>query len=368
MSDAPEWPGDHDAVRALWTLDEDVAFLNHGSFGATPRPVLEEQARWRARLEAQPVDFLVRRYPDHVAEARAEVAAFLGADPARLVFVPNATTGTETVLAALVSPGDRVVVNDHVYPSVALALAARGAEVEMVAFDLDAPAETLLDAVDERTRLVVVDAVTSVTGMVMPVAEVVAGCRERGVPCHVDAAHAPGLLPVDLGALDPDYWTGNLHKWVCAPKGAAVLYARDPVPPLVTSHGSGLGFHAEHDWPGTFDPSAWLSVPAALRLLGELGWDTVRTYGRDLASWGAGLTGLPRPVPAERQEAMVLLDAGLTTYSDALDAREAIWERDRVEVAATGWRGRGWLRLSAAAYNRPSDYERLAAALAGVAR
>jgi isopenicillin-N epimerase len=360
----PAWPGDHDAVRDLWTLDPSVAFLNHGSFGATPRPVLEEQARWRARLEEQPVDFLVRRYWDLVAEARSEVAGFLGGDPERLVFVPNATTGVATVLAHVVRPGDRVVVTDHVYPAVALGLAARGAVVEVVAFDPSDGAGVVLDAVDERTRLVVVDAVTSVTAVVMPFAEVVAGCRELGVPCLVDAAHAPGLLPVDLGALDPDYWTGNLHKWVCAPKGAAVLYVREPVPPLVASHGSGLGLHAEHDWTGTFDPSAWLAVPAALRLMSSLGWDVVRTYGRSLASWGADLTGLPRPVPAERQEAMVLVDAGLATFEGALAARDAMWEADRVEVGATGWRERGWLRLSAAAYNRPSDYERLAAALA----
>lgn len=351
---APPWP-DHDAVRELWTLEPDVAFLNHGSFGATPRPVLEEQARWRARLEAQPVDFLVRRYWDLVAQARAEVAAFLGADPERLAFVPNATTGVATVLAAVVRPGDRVVVTDHVYPAVAYQLAARGADTVVV------DAAALLDAVDERARLVVVDAVTSVTAVVMPYESVVAACRERGVPCLVDAAHAPGLLPVDLRALDPDWWTGNLHKWVCAPKGAAVLYAREPVPPLVPSHGWGRGWHAEHDWSGTFDPSAWLSVPAALRLLGSLGWEEVRSYGRALAAWGAALTGLP--VPFGPHESMVVVDAGLATYEDALALRDRLWEADRVEVGATGWRGRGWLRLSAAAYNRPSDYERLAAAL-----
>ena len=359
----PAWPGDHDAVRALWALDPEAAFVNHGAFGATPRPVLEEQDRWRARMEAQPVDFLLRRYFGYVAEARDAVAEFLGADPERLAFVTNATTGVATVLAALVSPGDRVVVTDHVYPAVAFALAGRGADVAVVAFDPDAGASVLLDAVDERTRLVVVDAVTSVTGVVMPFAEVVAGCRERGVPCLVDAAHAPGLLPVDLRALDPDYWTGNLHKWVCAPKGAAVLYAREPVRSLVPSHGWGGGFHAELDWSGTFDPSAWLSVPTALRLMEELGWETVRSYGRALAAWGASVTGLPLPVPAERHAAMALLDAGLATYDDALAMRDAMWSADRVEVGATGWRGRGWLRLSAAAYNRPSDYERLAAAV-----
>jgi isopenicillin-N epimerase len=352
------------AVRGQWTLDPEAAFLNHGSFGAAPRPVLDEQARWRARLEEQPVDLLVRRYPERVAAVRAEVSAFLGADPARLVLVPNATTGVATVLASVVRPGDRVVVTDHVYPAVAAALDQRGAEVVTVAFDLDAPASVLLDAVDERARLVVVDAVTSGTGLRMPFEEVVAGCRERGVPCLVDAAHAPGLLPVDLAALDPDWWTGNLHKWVCAPKTAAVLYARHPVRPLVASHGWGLGFQEESDWSGTFDPSAWLSVPAALAFMASLGWDDVRAYGRSLARAGAAASGLPAPAPEERHEAMVLLDAGLASYAEATALRDALWAADRVEVGATAWRGRGWLRVSAAPYNVIGDYERLGAALA----
>jgi isopenicillin-N epimerase len=367
--DPPAWPGDHDAVRALWTLDPEAAFLNHGSFGATPRPVLEEQDRWRARLEHQPVDFLARRYWGHVAEARAEVAAFLGADPDGLVFVPNASTGIAAAVAALVRPGDRVVVSDHVYAAVFETLRRAGADVVAVPLEPDAPdlAAPLLAAVDERTRLVAVDAVTSATGLVLPVADVVRGCRERGVVCVVDAAHAPGLLPVDLRALDPDVWAGNLHKWCCAPKGAAVLYLReewrDRVHPAVASHGTGLGLHAEFDWLGTFDPSPWLSAPAALRLMGSLGWDAVRAYGAALAAWGAAATGLPLPVPRKRRTSMALLDAGLATYADALALRDAMWEADRVEVGATTWRGRGWLRLSAAPYNRPSDYERLAAAL-----
>jgi isopenicillin-N epimerase len=371
--DPPVWPGDHDAVRALWALDPAVAYVNHGAFGAAPRPVLEVQSRWRATLEAEPVDFLYRRYPDRVAEARAAVAAFLGADPAGLAFVPNATTGVATVLRSLrLGPGDRVVVTDQVYPAVAIGLRGLGVEPVVVPFDLDAPAETVLAAVDERTRLVVVDVVTSATALRMPFEEVVAGCRARGVPCLVDAAHAPGHLPVALRALDPDYWTGNLHKWCCAPKGAGVLYVRDALRatthPLVLSHWAGEGFTAEFDWCGTHDPTAWLAAPAALALLGDLGWDDVRGYGAALARWGAGLVaaaaGGITPAPPERHLQMVLVDAGLASYAAAEAVRDAMWRADRVEVGASGWRDRGWLRVSAAAYNTPADYERVAAALA----
>jgi isopenicillin-N epimerase len=357
----------------LWALDPAVAYLNHGSFGATPRPVLEAQNRWRATLEAEPVDFLYRRYGERVAEARAVVAAFLGADPEGLAFVTNATTGVATVLHALaLGPGDRVVVTDHVYPAVAIGLAALGVDLVVVPFDLDASADVVLDAVDERTRLVVVDVVTSATALRLPFEDVVAECRARGVPCLVDAAHAPGLLPVDLRALDPDYWTGNLHKWCCAPKGAAVLYVRDVLRerthPLVLSHWAGQGFTAEFDWCGTHDPTAWLSAPAALALLADLGWDDVRRYGVALARWGAdrvaAVAGVTAPAPAERQLQMVLLDAGLPSYAAAESLRDSMWHGDDVEVGASGWRDRGWLRISAAAYSTPDDYERLATALA----
>jgi isopenicillin-N epimerase len=371
----PVWPGDHDAVRALWTLDPDVAFVNHGAYGATPRPVLAAQDRWRALLEADPVDFLHRRYAEHVAPARAAVAAFLGADPDGLAFVPNATTGVATVVRSLgIGPGDRVVVTDHTYPAVVTGLRALGAEVVVVPLEVTAPdlAAPVLAAVDERTRLVVVDAVTSVTALVLPVAAIVAGCRSRGVPCVVDAAHAPGLLPVDLAALDPDYWVANLHKWCCAPKGTGVLWVRpglrSSVRPLVLSHGYGLGFAAEFDWAGTHDPTGWLAAPDALALLGSLGWPALRSYGGALAAWGGALVAsaarVTLPVPPERHAAMVLLDCGLPAYDAAEALRNRLWHADRVEVNAVAWRGRGYLRLSAWAYNRPVDYERLAAGLA----
>ena len=368
--DPPVWPGDHDAVRALWGLDRSVAFLNHGAFGAAPRPVLEAQSRWRARLEAQPADFLHRRYAEYVAGARAVVAEFLGADPDGLAFVPNSTTGMAAVMRSVLSPGDRVVVSDHVYPAVYLGLRALDADLLVVPVDVDAPdpAAALLAAVDERTRLVVVDVVTSVTAMAMPYEDVVRGCRERGVECLVDAAHAPGLVDVDLRALDPDYWAGNLHKWCCAPKGAAVLHVREAlrerVHPLVPSHGYGLGFTAEFDWCGTHDPTAWLAAPDALALLVALGWENVRSYGRALAAWGAAVSGLPVPVPVERRRQTAMLDAGCASYADAEALRDRLWHEHRVEVNAGGWRDRGWLRLSAAPYNTPSDYERLRDALA----
>ncbi|HEU0132920.1 MAG TPA: aminotransferase class V-fold PLP-dependent enzyme [Mycobacteriales bacterium] len=368
-ADPPVWPGDHDAVRSLWALDPSVAYVNHGAFGAAPRPVLEEQARLRALLEADPFDFLYRRYESRLREARVAVAALLNADPDGLAFVPNASTGVATVVRALgIGPGDRVVVTDHAYQAVLIALRAVGADVVVVALDLAAPdlAGPVLDAVDERTRLVVVDAIASATAVRMPFEALVAGCRARGVPCVVDAAHAPGHLPVDLRALDPDWWTGNLHKWCCTPRGAAVLWTRaawrDRTHPLVPSHGYGQGYAREFDWVGTHDPTAWLVAPAAIALLASLG-PALPAYCRDLAAWGAALTGLPRPVDPARHERMVLLDAGLASGAEAEALRDALWHDDRVEVGGMVWRGRGWVRVSTAVYNRPQDYERLARSL-----
>jgi isopenicillin-N epimerase len=360
-------------ARSLWDMDPDVAYLNHGAFGACPRPVLEEQTRLRSQLQAQPADFFLRRCWYQLDEARTAVASFLGADPQGLVFLPNATTGVAVVLHSLdLGPGDHVVTTDHVYDAVHNALRARGVVLTVVPFDLDDPdpAATVLAAVDERTRLVVVDAITSPTAWVLPVEDVVAGCRDRGVLCLVDAAHAPGQLPVDLAALDADFWVGNLHKWAYSPTGSAVLVAREDlrqrVRPLVVSHLE--GYPLAFDWPGTVDPTAHLAAPTALELMGQLGWEAVREHGARVACAGAELLRdrlgavLPFDDARSRHAQMVLVDLGLASLADA----EALRERLRltgIEVGATGWRGRGYLRLSGAPYNVPDDYERLADAL-----
>lgn len=358
------------SIRSWWGLDPDVAFLNHGSFGACPTSVLDEQSRHRAVLEREPVDFFVRTSFEMLHESRRAVARFLKAHGAGLVFVPNATTGTAAVLHSLaIGPGDRVVVTDHTYGAVLNALKHRGCDVVVVPVDLDDldPAATILAAVTDDTRLVVVDAITSSTGWALPWAEVVDGCRARGVLCHVDAAHAPGQLDADLRATDPDFWVGNLHKWAYSPKGAAVLVVREALrgqmrPPVV-SHFD--GWPMAFDWPGTIDPTAYLAAPAAL---GLFDWDEARAHGRRVVRAGAELVrdrvGAVLPLQDSGSQ-MALLDLGLSD----LAAAEALRERLRaegVEVASTVWRGRGYVRISGAVYNDEDDYLRLADALARV--
>jgi isopenicillin-N epimerase len=367
---------------ATWTLDQDLAYLNHGGFGATPVPVQQAQRQWQAAMERNPTGFLVRELPGLLAEVRERVAAFLGAPPDGLVFTDNATTGTQTVIAHFqLGPGDELLTTDHCYPA-ALAQLQRavhdsGATLAIATIPLPADkqegvTEAVVSQLTERTKLVVIDHVASCSGLVFPVAQIAAACHEAGVPVLVDGAHATGMLPVDLGTLGADFWVGNLHKWVCAPKASAVLYAAPPwraaLRPLVASHGLFDGYQPAFDWTGTRDPSPLLSVPAALDFFERIGWPAVREHNNDLARRGAELaaerlgTG-PSAIGPGLAAAM-----GLVPLPSALDepAARALEHRlaARGVVAPVtcldGWR---WVRVSAQLYNDLADYDRLVAAL-----
>jgi isopenicillin-N epimerase len=339
-------------------------------------------------MERDPVAFLSRRLPDLLTDARDRVAAFLGADPGGLAFVPNATAAVNTVLASRdVRPGDRLVTTDHAYGAVRNAMRSvcdrSGASMVEVHVPLEAAGPEVVALIDqeldERTRLVVIDHVTSPTALVLPVDGVVAACRDRGVACLVDAAHAPGMLPVDVGAMGADYWTGNLHKWVCAPKGSAVLWVapehRDRLHPLAVSHGYGQGFITEFDWTGTADPTPYLAAPAAIDLLGGLGWPRLWRHNHALALFGrdavAGELGTGVPVTEDRFGSMSLVElppATVTSQAEGLALQERLFDEYRIEVPVTTWDGRAFLRLSAHAYNAPEEYERLAAAVGAFGR
>ncbi|GAB4369456.1 MAG: aminotransferase class V-fold PLP-dependent enzyme [Acidobacteriota bacterium] len=380
-----------------WLLDPDVDFLNHGSFGACPRPVLAAQQAWRERLEREPVRFFEETWPRALDEARARLAAFVGADADGLAFVTNATTGVNTVLRSLpLEAGDELLTTDHVYPACRNALAevaaTRGARlvVAEVPFPLDGPErviDALLAAAGPRTRLVLVDHVTSPTALVFPVGEIVAAFRERGVAVLVDGAHAPGMLALDIARLGADFYTGNLHKWVCAPKGAGFLWVsgrwRKAVRPLVISHGAAVQppgrsrFHAEFDWTGTFDPSPWLAVPAALDFLERAlpgGFAALARRNRGLAREArrivlARLGGQPpcTETMLGSMAALPLPDARAPSAPGTPDRlQRALWERHRIEVPVFAWPHppRRVLRLSAQLYNERAQYERLAEALA----
>jgi len=293
-------------LRANWLLDPEVAFLNHGSFGACPRAVLDHQQALRERMERDPVTFFAIDYDGLLTGAIEASAHFVGADPAGYAFVPNATTGINALLRSLpLGEGDEVLITDHEYEACALTLEAvageRGATLRTVQIPPPvagpgAVTQAILDGVTPATRFALVDHVTSATALVLPIEEIVAGLAEQGVPTIVDGAHAPGMVPVDLGSLGCAAYAGNWHKWVCAPKGAGFVWVaeewRDRVRPLVVSHGAGhpregqTPFRARFDWTGTDDPTAFLTVPFAIETIARMlpgGWDEVRSRNRDVA-------------------------------------------------------------------------------------
>ena len=377
---------------AHWGLDPSIAYLNHGSFGACPKPVLAKQAQWRDRMERQPMTFFARHGFDLIDEARGKLAAFVGADAECLAFVPNATTAVSTVLRHLaLSAGDQIVVTDHgyaaCYNAVCLAAEAAGAEVVVVPLPFPPPsAEAIVDAVlaavGPRTKLVLVDHVTSPTALVLPVAEIIAAVEATGVPVLVDGAHAIGMLDLDLSALGASYYTGNCHKWLCTPKGSALLYVRPDrqagLHPLVISHGltashpSKSRFHLEFDWTGTVDPSAYLSVPAAIDWLGGLvggGWPGLLARNRALALVGqaAVAEALGVEVVTDPQfigsMASVPLPAGAPPVGLLDPLQDRLLEAHGVEVQISPWRSARVIRVSAQAYNSAEQYAHLAVCL-----
>jgi isopenicillin-N epimerase len=370
----------------LWALDEGVTFLNHGSYGACPRPVLEQQAALRARLEAQPVRFFARDLEGLLDQARRALAAFVGARAQDLAPVRNATTAVNAVLRSLpLQPGDEVLLTSHGYNACANAVRAvcqRTGAVGVMAqvpFPLLAPEEVVaavLARVTSRTRVALLDAVTSPTALVWPIAELVRTLESRGVPVLVDGAHAPGMVPLDLEALGASFFTGNLHKWVCAPKGAAFLHVRADrqalVRPAVVSHGANSQrldrsrFHLEFDWTGTDDPTAFLCAPRALEVLGSLrpgGWPELMAENRLRALAARTLLesrlGVPSLAPASMVGAMVAVP--LPQSAEGLQDR-LLFEHD-IEVPVIRF-GPLWLvRVSLQAHVREGDVERLAEAL-----
>lgn len=407
---------DRPALASHWTLDPTVTFLNHGSFGACPRSVLDVQAQLREQIEREPILFLDTQLERRLDDARQPLAAFVGAQPADLVFLPNATTGVNTVLRSLdLRPGDEILTDDHEYNACLNAVrevaahAGAKAVIAQLPFPLrsaDEVVEAMLAAVTPRTRLAVFSHVTSPTALVFPVDRIATALGERGIEMLVDGAHAPGMVPLaidQLAEMGVAYYTANCHKWLCAPKGAGFLWVRrdrqPTIRPLVISHAANSPradrsrFLEQADWTGTVDPTAYLAVPAAIEFLANLlpgGWPELMATNRRLALAArdlltAGLATDP-PAPDDMIGAMAALPLpeGIDPPPPEMPAgappdasypadplRDVLFERYRIEVPTSTWppipqtdRPRlRLLRISAQAYNGLADYARLAQAL-----
>jgi isopenicillin-N epimerase len=387
------------ALAHHWTLDPEVVFLNHGSFGATPASVLALQSSLRQRLEREPVRFMVRELEPLLDAAREELAAFVGSDPEDLVFVPNATTGVNAVLRSLdLRAGDELLTTDHAYNACKNALefvaghVSARVVVAAVPFPIaseDAAVEAVLRCVTPRTRLFLLDHVTSPTALVLPAERLVRELNARGVQTLIDGAHAPGMIDLDLRTLGAAWYTANCHKWMCAPKGCAFLWVRrdlqPQVRPTVISHGANSPradrsrYQLEFDWTGTADPTPFLCVGEALRFVGSLlpgGWPEVRAHNRALALEGRRVLCEALGVQAPAPESMIGSLASVAIpdgeggplrsplYLDPL--QDELFEKFGIEVPIVPFPAppKRLVRISAHLHNTRDQYVYLARALA----
>ncbi|MFZ5922491.1 MAG: aminotransferase class V-fold PLP-dependent enzyme [Chloroflexota bacterium] len=374
-------------LKEHFLLDPNVVFLNHGSFGATPKPVFEAYRDWQLRLERQPVLFLGRELDRLLGEARQALGAYLNAAADDLVFIPNATHGANIIARSLgLAPGDEILASDHEYGACDytwdFVCGKTGAKyvrqpISLPVCDEDEIVERLWQGVTSRTRAITLSHITSPTALRLPVEKVCERARDRGIVTVVDAAHSPGQIPLDLQALGADVVFGNCHKWMMAPKGAGFLYVRRElqhlVEPLVVSWGycpipettTGSRFVDILQWTGTKDPSAALTVPEAIRFMADHDWESVRRDCHDLLRQAirriCDLTGLAPLYPLDSDFYSQMGIAPLPK-SDLAELKRRLYEEFRIEVPLIHWQDRQFVRISVQGYNTQEDVDALVGA------
>lgn len=374
-------------ARSDWLLDPRIAFLNHGSFGAVPRVVFEEHNLWRQRIESEPVEILARRMPDLIADVKAKLGSWLGMSGEDFGFVTNATEGINAVLRSLeFQIGDELLTTTHVYNAVRQAMRYVAGKSGATYREIDVPlpvesddqiAEAILNSISAKTRLLVIDHITSPTALIFPIERIIAGCAARDVDVLIDGAHAPGMVPLDVSRLGAAYYAGNLHKWACAPKGSAFLWVRPDrqsrIHPLVISHFFETGFSKEFAWQGTRDFGAWLAIPRAIAFLADLGFERLMAHNHALAVWAGAMlcqSWRVEPIsPADGRMLGSMVAVPLPAPLDRLDESQAkaLWQRlyaeHQIEAPVMRWAGRAFLRPCCQVYNTPADYRRLSEAV-----
>jgi isopenicillin-N epimerase len=378
------------SMREHWLLDPEYTYLNHGTVGAPPRRVLQKQQALRDEMERQPARFVLRelngelpapwRQASRLREAIGQIAPFVGSRPEDLVFVPNVTTGLNAVLRSVpLAAGDEVLVTDLGYGAITLAAGVaareRGATLRIV--EMPAPVrdagdvvDAIVRALDDRTRLVVVDHITAQTALVLPVAAIVSACHARGVPVAIDGAHAPGSIALNIAAIGADWYSANLHKWAHAPRSCGILWAKPEHQPSlrhpVASWGTGGGFHAEFEHHATIDPTSYLAAPEGIAMLRDWDFEVVLDYIHRLALEAAAILTERWQTKFETPESMIgamvtvplPAESGSTT-DDAVRLRLALLVDDRIEAPIHASGGRLWVRVSAQIYNDGADIIRL---------
>ena len=383
-----------DSLGKHWMLSKDVCFLNHGSFGSTPITVMEEQTRLREMIEGDPVRFFERDYIPMMKSSIIKLAEFMNADPEGMAFVKNTTEGVNTVLRSLVlNPGDEIIVTNHSYQACwnAVDFVTERAGAKTVVVDIpfrikdeEEILESVMGAVSERTVLALLDTVTSATGLRMPFEKLVSSLQSLGVDVLLDAAHGPGIVPLDLSELGAAYCTGNCHKWLCTPKGSAFLHIRSDlkskIRPLSISHGASLEgtdqerFEFEFGWPGTQDPTPWLCIPLAIDFIGGLvegGWSAIMERNKTLAIEGRKILcnalGTTEPVPSSMVSSIASVEmpgngevGPMSMEGDPF--HNHLFDEFGIQVPVFPWRHHGirYIRISAQLYNSLEEYHYLA--------
>ena len=368
------------AYADQFLLRDDIAFLNHGSFGACPAPVFKTFQDWQLALERQPVEFLGRRFGELMAGARAKLAAYLGTTADALVYVPNATYGVNIVARSLdLQPGDEVLGSDHEYGAAERSwrFVCERAGARYLTQPIAPPwhsadefVDQLWQGVTERTRVIFLSHITSPTALIFPLAAVCRRARAAGIMTVIDGAHAPGQLDLALDELGADFYTGNCHKWMCAPKSAGFLHARPErqalLHPLIVSWGwrsespSPSQFVDYFEWRGTHDPAAYLSVPAAIDFMTERNWPAVRAAAHELLlAAEAQILELSDKPPLSPPDQFVQLRTIPLPPCDLGALKARLWDEHKVEVPMVGWNGGHYLRVSVQCYNSPRDIDRL---------
>jgi isopenicillin-N epimerase len=383
--------------KEYWLLDREITFLNHGSFGACPSPVLEAQTCFREQLEQEPLRFFMREFEPLLDNARNELAAFVGAGADELAFVPNATTGINAVLRSLFfDPGDELLTTNQEYNACrnAIDFIASRTGAKVIVAEVPFPIESqeqviaaIVKCVSPKTKLALLDHIVSQTGLIFPIKQLINELANFGVDVLVDGAHAPGMVALNLDEIGAAFYTGNCHKWLCAPKGAGFLYVRrdkqDTIRPTTISHGANSPrtdksrFQLEFDWMGTSDPSPYLCVPVAINFMGSLwdgGWPELMAKNHALALAGRQILldklGLPLPCPDEMVGSMAVVplpdeNSDVVAKGGIAPLQEALWEIFKIEVPVIPWpdSSKRLVRISAQYYNTLSQYEYLAKAL-----
>lgn len=376
-------------MKEHFLLDRNIIFLNHGSFGATPRPVITAYQNWQTRLERQPVQFIVGEMLFELKGARRILGNYLNADADDLVYVPNATFGVNIIARSLsLNPGDEILTTDHEYGACEnvwnFVGRKNGATLvkQSIPLPLASPmdiAEQFWRGVTSKTKVIFISHITSPTAVSLPVDIISKKARQEGILTVIDGAHAPGQISLDVKAIDPDFYIGNCHKWMLSPKGAGFLYTRRElqslVEPLVVSWGwgenspftSGSKYLDCLEWSGTYDPSAYLSVPAAIQFQEEYNWPEVQRGCQQILAEGFQkineLTGLDSAYTSEAEPFVQMAVLRLPHLRDIPEFQAELLEQYRIEVPCIEWNGQPFIRISVQGYNTQEDLDALVQAL-----